>query len=345
MPRPGPRLPAYEPPACPLDEAARRALADLANGRGTRFYEAQLKDLVRQLGLGVGDMHERLADRLERLDALRARRRDRVAPPTDDEARLERHLLAFEPDVDALTRQSEAAVRHAIDRRAELEDETAVLSDLYTAVATRAVDAAAARRREKDGTDDGADDDDGDDDNPPDRKPEPPAPSTLDAFRELRARKLAEYHDRLTPAQRYAHNDYAGFKKLWHDAAAGENGPALPDASRWFRPDGQPVMDRPGAAARRSAAGADGDDDDDDDDEVAVAREVLSLNCPLTLRPMDEPYSNGKCKHTFEKSAILDYLPAQGSVQCPQTGCSQVPTAALPARGSPPPPFPPFSSC
>ncbi|KJZ78605.1 hypothetical protein HIM_01996 [Hirsutella minnesotensis 3608] len=40
---------------------------------------------------------------------------------------------------------------------------------------------------------------------------------------------------------------------------------------------------------------------------------------------MEEPYSNVKCKHTFEKAAILDYLPARGgnAVQCPQTGCSQ----------------------
>lgn len=319
-------LPEYEPPACPLNETARRALGELSNSRGTRSYEGSLKELVHQLGLGVGNIHERLGAQLERLDGLRNRRQEKGTDKTDDETRLEAHLLHFESQVDALTRESERAVRDVIDKRIELEDEAAVLADLYTTVVTRDIEATAQRRQRRAGSREEGED-------APEAQDPHPVPSTLDAFRERRAKKLAEHNDQLTPAQRYArNNDYAGFKKLWHDAAAGEGGPALPDASKWFRSNGQPVMDRPGAASQGGTVGTGADNDNNnDDDDIAVAREVLSLNCPITLRLMDQPYSNSKCKHTFEKAAIIDYLPQQGNVQCPQTGCSQVRAHSLSA--------------
>lgn len=315
-------LPRYQPPACPLNDVARRSLGELSNNRGTVIYESQLKESVRFLGLGVSDLHERLRAQQERLENQRARRQEKGAEKTAEEERLEAHLEELEHVVDGLTGESEEAIRDIIDKRAELEDEAVALGDLYTAASTaHNTNAAAARRRALNVEDqDEADD-----------QKEDPVPSTADALRERRAQKLAEYTN-LSPRQRYAlNNDYAGFKKLWHDAAAGADGPPLPDASRWFRSNGEPVMDRPGAEQRRNTQGG----EDDDDDDVAVAREVLSLNCPLTLRPMEEPYSNNKCKHTFEKSAILDYLSRQGQMQCPQTGCSQVllslPSSPLPA--------------
>lgn len=325
-------LPAYQPPACPLNNAARAALGDLSNNRGTVPYEAQLKESVRHLGLGVGDLHERLAAQQQRLAALRQRREAKGATDkTREEERLEQHLQAFEADVDALTRRSEAALRGLVDMRSELDDEGVILGELYTAAAT----APSAQQRRSSGAAVKPEDEGGDDDQ--DDADAAAVASTLDTLRELRAQKQAQY-EKLSPYERYAqNNDYAGFKKLWHDAAAGEGGPPLPDASRWFRPDGQPVMDRPGrrAAVDDGEAGdGDGDDDGhDDDDDVAVESEKLSLKCPLTLRVMDEPYSNVKCKHAFEKSAILDYLLSADSVQCPQTGCSQVRGRRFGARG------------
>ncbi|KND90656.1 E3 SUMO-protein ligase nse2 [Tolypocladium ophioglossoides CBS 100239] len=309
-------LPEYQPPAWPLNDIARRSLGELPHRRGTVIYGSQLKESVRFLGLGVGDLHERLRAQQERLEAQRDRRQERGIDKTAEEERLEAYLEQLEDEVDGLTHECEEAVRDIIDKRAELEDEAVVLRDLYTAAATtHNKTAAAAQRSALNVEDQGEADDQGEFD---DQK-EDPVPSTADAFRERRAQKLADYTN-LNPHQRYAlNNDYAGFKKIWHDAAAGGSGPPLPDASRWFRSNGQPVMDRPGAEQRRHTAGG----DDDDDDDIAVAREVLSLNCPLTLRPMEEPYSNNKCKHTFEKSAILHYLSRQGQMQCPQTGCSQ----------------------
>ncbi|KAH7319753.1 chromosomal organization and DNA repair protein Mms21 [Stachybotrys elegans] len=288
-------LPEYEPPSCPLDESARRALGELSNNRTAVPYELQLKESLRTLGSSVGDMHERLRYQRERLTRQKAAREAKgVAASTADEDRLKAHIDQLERDVEALTRDSERAVRELVDHKAELEDEVAVLGDLYTHAATQQPPPDEASLENENGDIE-----------------YPPVPSTLGAFRERRQGKLEEYGG-MSMHQRYAvNNDYAGFKKLWHDAAVGEDGPPLPDASRWFRSDGQPVM-----------SGI-GDEMDGSDDDIAVAREVVSLKCPLTLRVMKEPYSNRNCKHTFEKGALLDYLPRQGAVQCPQTGCSQ----------------------
>ncbi|KAI9151691.1 E3 SUMO-protein ligase nse2 [Paramyrothecium foliicola] len=283
-------LPDYEQPACPLSDSARRALGELSSNRATASYDSMLKDALRHVGSSVGDMHERLRAQRDRLAKQRNSRQTKGTDKSAEEERLEAHVEDLEKEVLALTEESERAVRGIIDKRAGLEDEAAVLGDMYTAAAT-----------ENDET----------------------APrGILKPYRERRDQKLEEY-ERMSMRERYAlNNDYAGFKKLWHDAAVGEDGPPLPDASRWFRSDGQPVMNTAGGAGTSGPSMA-GDEDMGQDDDIAVAREVVSTKCPLTLRDMDEPYSNRKCKHTFERAAILDYLPPRDRVQCPQTGCSQ----------------------
>jgi hypothetical protein len=241
-------------------------------------------------------MHERLRAQRDRLAKQRNTREAKGTEKSADEERLETHLETFEKEVQTLTEESERAVRGIIDKRVELEDEATVLQDMYTTAATENQDATPR--------------------------------GTLEPYRDARDKKRSEY-EQMSMRERYAlNNDYAGFKKMWHDAAVGEDGPPLPDASRWFRSDGQPVMTAVGGSGGMGH-GVD-EDDEDMDDDIAVAREVVSLKCPLTLRYMDEPYSNRKCKHTFEKAAILDYLPARDRVQCPQTGCSEV--CAIPCQ-------------
>ncbi|KAG5944373.1 hypothetical protein E4U60_006026 [Claviceps pazoutovae] len=325
-------LPEYQPPSCPLDESGRHALSELSSTRGTLVYEAQLKESTRNLGLCVGDLHERLSIQLDRLRILRERRLEKGFDKTPDEERLEKHLEAFENQADELTIESEQSLRSVIDHQAELQDQASVLSDLYTSAVT-ASNATGARtsrgRGRQQAHADAADSISAADENQEQKEPPVPVASTKDAYQSALAKKKAEY-EALTPYQRYAlNNDYAAFKKIWHDSAAGEEGPPLPDASRWFRPDGQPVMTRPGAknstSNPRGSADAAADDQagEDDDDDIAIAREVVSLNCPLTLRQLVEPYTHVECRHTFEKSAILEYLPVRGSVKCPQTGCNQ----------------------
>ena len=288
----------YEPLAFPLNEVAIKKLGELSQNRDTLAYQNQLKDALRNLGHGVSDLQDRLREQRARLEQFQSRRHQRGVQPAEE--RLEKHLPGLEADVDALTRRSEAATRSAIDQRFALEDDAAVLSELYTA--------ASINRRPPPGEAE-------------DESDHTPPPSTIDSLRELRARKKAEY-EAIPNYERYArHNDYVSFKKLWHDGATGDDGTPLPDASKWFRADGTPVM----SAGVQGAAAADDDEEPEESDEdVAVSREVLSLKCPLTLRPMEEPLTNKQCKHTFERSAIIDYLSDAPAKQCPQTGCSQV---------------------
>jgi hypothetical protein len=266
----------------------------------------------------VSDLNERLRRSQDRLATVSERRKEKGTDKTAEEERLEEQMPDFENDVERLTRESERALREIIDRKAELEDEASVLDDLSTTATTstiaqsRSVAATQSRRRRANGAD--SDEEDAADGGNEDE--EGPVTSVFDTFRELRAKKRAEYTG-LSVHQRYAlNNDYTGFKKLWHEAAAGEDGPPLPDASRWFDSNGEPDMTIPGRDGQNGSL--------DDDEEVAVSRENISLNCPLTLLPMNEPYRSRKCPHIFEKSAILDYLPLHGELQCPQTGCSQV---------------------
>lgn len=330
-PRASATLPAYEPPSCPLNDSARKALGELSNNRDAGAYGTHLKDSVNYLGHSVIDLQERLRGQRDRLANLRRRRAEKgIDDKTPDEVRLETHLASLSENVNSLSRESEAAVRDLIDRRAELEDQATVLGDLYTAAVTQenAANATGSRRTRNSRTTAAAQQEhaevaaeaqpDAVEDEDEDTKPPPPA-STRDAFCERQAGKRSEFRQ-LTPYQRYAvNNDYANFKKLWHDAATPDDGPPLPDASRWFRADGEPVLPSAEDGQLEEDTGGDGSDDD-----IAVAREVISLRCPLSLRPLEEPYTNQKCKHTFEKSALLEYLPARGSVQCPQTGCSEV---------------------
>lgn len=314
-------LPDYEPLSFPLSDTARRELIELSNHRGAAPYEAQLKDSIRHLGLSVSDLNERLRRGQDRLAIVSERRKEKDADKTAEEERLEQQLPEFENDVEKLTRESERALRETIDRKAELEDEASVLEDLSTTATTnsiaqtRSAAATQSRRRRANGVDSDEEEDaaaNGADEG--DRQE--PVTSVVDTFRDLRAKKRAEYTG-LSVHQRYGlNNDYVGFKKLWHEAAAGEDGPPLPDASRWFDSNGEPDMTIPNRDAQNGSF--------DDDEEVAVSRENISVNCPLTLLPMNEPYRSRKCPHVFEKAAILDYLPFRGELQCPQTGCSQV---------------------
>lgn len=93
------------------------------------------------------------------------------------------------------------------------------------------------------------------------------------------------------------------------------------------------------------ATQTDNTQNEDDDDDIQMTAVVSSLKCPLTLQTFKEPYSNRVCKHTFEKSAILQFHrenavsfvdPSQGGrrgrgvpagpkqLKCPERGCDAV---------------------
>ncbi|KAJ6788454.1 hypothetical protein PWT90_08632 [Aphanocladium album] len=328
-------LPEYEPLEYALDDDARRALEELSTNRKQGRYTRNLKASTANMGNVVSYMQEQLYKRRAHLANQRRRRQDDedAEDGREDLDALEQHLDEYARSVDENSREAEATLRLLIDQQFALEDEGKIIGEIYTDATNAQAEENTRqfqkqRRREEaieiaqaNGEPIPPEEEDDQDDKPP--RPE----STLDSFRQRQADKRREY-ERLSVHERYAvNNDYASFKKQWHDAAQGEDGPPLSDASRWFGADGAPIL--PTAAPRtgrgRSRTAEQGDDSDDD---IAVAREVTSLRCPLSLQEFVEPYSNKKCKHTFEKSAILDYLPATAQVQCPETGCSQLFTRA-----------------
>jgi hypothetical protein len=120
----------------------------------------------------------------------------------------------------------------------------------------------------------------------------------------------------------------------------------MPHASTWFPAETAGATSNPAAAQRRRVVSKT-DNGDDDEDDIQMTGIISSLKCPLTLKTFKEPYSNRVCKHTFEKSAILEFHkksavafvdPSQGGrrggyvpqgpkqLKCPTAGCEAVST-------------------
>ncbi len=304
-----PELPPYEEPSCPLDATAKKALADIANNRlSTRKYETHLKQSAEHLKESVSTLNDRLYERKRELQRLVQRRQEKhLAEKTEQEEAEEHAAEMLENEVPGLTDEIEVAFREILDRQAELQDErdaiTAVAGQLYA-------EPQPSSYRESLNAASG----DGED------SQERLHTGAIELLKRARKTKAAEY-DKLSMHQKYAmHNEYVNFRRTLHDALHPDDDVALPDASAWFDREGQPTI------RRSHSKTADASDDD-----LVIDREVISFACPLTLRTMEEPFSNNKCKHTFEKSAIFEYL-ARGPQRCPQTGCSQVRGFAHPLR-------------
>ncbi|GAB1315753.1 Zinc-finger of the MIZ type in Nse subunit-domain-containing protein [Madurella fahalii] len=323
-------LPPYEPPAYPMDERTKQKLASLSSSRetdsGRRKYEKHLTKSSTYLFESVGSINDVLFSRKQALAAMAEKRRARgVEDRTEAEMRLEEYVAQLEAVVEELTDSSEEALRWVIDSRAELEDQQTVLEMVLQGLNAqqprpepklrRPKDKRAPKRRVVGGDDDEdvdaalAQDDDGEEEEDMDNVDDaaadiPPIMGVAELLEAARKAKMDEYRA-LSPHRRYAlNNDYISFKKNWHDAIHPEDQVPLPDASTWFDEQGRPTK---GVAA-----------DADEDEDLVVEREIIDLKCPLSLQIMKEPYSNHQCKHTFERSAIIEFIRSNnGMAKCP----------------------------
>ncbi|OIW25193.1 hypothetical protein CONLIGDRAFT_84590 [Coniochaeta ligniaria NRRL 30616] len=325
-------LPPYEPPSQPLNDAARRALAQISNNRSTRKFDDHLKKSTELIRDAVGATNDRAwenhATLQQRVEKLAQAGKDK----TEADLELENYVAKLGEDVSATTGQLEAGLRDVIDYRVELEDEPAVLDMVRGELESQAQNwrpregANMSKKKEPrpsaaDGLGDAMNDDEdaGEEENEEDSEMREPEDRTAltgvnDVLQKVRQSK-AEDWTRLDMGQRYAkHNDYIMFKRTLHDAQHPTDDATLPHASAWFGPDGRPVLSKIGET----------DAPGEDDDELQIAGEVRTFRCPLSLQVMEEPYSNNKCKHTFDKKAIVDFITTNnGVVQCPETGCTQ----------------------
>ena len=270
--------------------------------------------------------------------------------------------MELEDEREALrTMAQRLAVRQIEDRQRQLEREQAVRaadSGSGRRRKQRRGDGDGTKRegggdgdgdKNEEGSDNGNDDDDDDDDDDAtnaqtNRGPPPPA-SAVSILAEERGVRAAAYAE-LGAYQKYSlNNDYIAFKQAWHYGMFPDSDVPLPDASHWFNAAGEPARygpnrggngdeDNNGGSGSNGAQGnttetgnGDGGNDEDEDDDLVVQREVISFKCPLSLVTMKDPYRSKKCKHTFERSAIIEYLcggpPATRNQpkKCPQTGC------------------------
>lgn len=281
--------PTYQQPSCPLDQGAIDKLSKFANDRSVlNPYKTQIKEALKGLAECIYDAQERLQDRQDALGKAR-----KQGKRTGDEERLEAIIAELEEEVQDLTLQAEEMVRSCIDQQFAIEDDGKIISELYTA--------AHGEHQARRGADDGDDQ---------------ASASLVNKLEDMREQKAKEWQSQ-SNARRYAkNNDYINFKRLWRDGAVGDNGPVLPNSDKWFTQDGEPVME-----INRGSA----NNDDDSDDDVAVARETIDLRCPLSMLPLNEPYTNKHCNHTFEKQSIVEWLQETRAQKiCPTSGCNQV---------------------
>ncbi|KAI1155083.1 hypothetical protein F4825DRAFT_95466 [Nemania diffusa] len=312
------RLPDYEPPSFPLDNASRRALAELSNNADTRKYEEQLKQSITLLTNNVRDINDRYVKRKDELDQLKKKHRTKSEEDGEDgengeDTQAKKRVRAEEEAVmhlreavPTLTADCESAVRHVIDLRVELEDSRKAIQDTVRRVEVELETANAANQdqEQREGRAKSEEDD---------LVMGNTQHGILGPLRILKneQEKAAADYATKPPGERYAiDNDYIGFKRLWWDAVHSLDGKPLPDASRWFS---------------RNNAGGDDEEEDEEEEDVVIAEEHLSIFCPLSMVIMEEPYTSSVCKHTFNRPAIVQFLRSQPGhkAKCPQTGCSK----------------------
>ncbi|KAB5543005.1 zinc-finger of the MIZ type in Nse subunit-domain-containing protein, partial [Coniochaeta sp. 2T2.1] len=325
-------LPPYEAPSQPLNDAARRALAQISNNRTTRKLDDHLKKSTELIRDAVGATNDRAFENHAALQQKAEKLAQLEQAKTAADAELENYITAYSEDVSAATAKLEAALRDIIDYKVELEDEPMVLGTVRDELEAQARDwkpREILRKKKKKEPREGADgevdlsmadaenaeeDEDEEDEGveqPEDQAPVSGANEVLNQVRQTKANDWAN----MDMGHRYAsHKDYVLFKRTLHDAQHPDDGATLPHASAWFGPDGQPVLSKVGEADAPA---------DDEDDELQIAGEVRSFRCPLSMAIMAEPYSNNKCKHTFDKKSISEYL-GRAQKQCPEAGCSQM---------------------
>ncbi|KAJ5005617.1 E3 SUMO-protein ligase nse2 [Colletotrichum sp. SAR 10_66] len=315
-------LPPYEPLACPLTDQAKRAILELSNSRDVHRYASHIKQSISNLSQSVAEVNDATRDRHEQLRRIATKRAesDSSQEKSQREEQVEAHAAALDAEVPGLTRDVEAALRDLLDRQAQVEDDKKALAETADYFQTLPAAPARARRRRQQN---GNEDEEGDTQMEEDEAP--PEQSVIDTLRQHRADKAREYQN-LNVYQRYAlNNDYAGFKKLLHDAVHGDSGPTLPNAKRWFDDEGNPVMPRMAGAAQNVKDEGGAADDEDEDEDLVIAGEIRDYRCPLSMQELKEPFSNRVCNHTYEKQWITEMLNKAPNrrAQCVVAGCSK----------------------
>ncbi|KAJ5515622.1 hypothetical protein N7527_007182 [Penicillium freii] len=314
-------LPEYETPEAPLTAESQRQIAALLASQHLRTLRTHLQHATEKLTHSGGEVNERLSDARIRYEKLKeARRRQGDEDVDDDESNEEYQRLAeAETRVNAITAQMEEKTRLIVDSEIKLQGLTDAMGQIEreegetvaAALGVRQTRQQRARQRanadeDADGTEDPTDGDYEDEQEREMRErnaQNPPSRKLVDKLTEG-----VQKWDELSLTERYAsNNSYIGFYRMVHDSKfPGDDVPPLPHSSTWFEhmedantQSGAPARTR-NQNRRASPAGS--------DDDIAIERERISLKCPLTLTPYQDPVTSTKCPHSFEREAIMDMI-------------------------------------
>ncbi|KAJ5495810.1 hypothetical protein N7539_000926 [Penicillium diatomitis] len=342
-----PELPEYQPPEFIISPEANRKLRALLDMQYLEVAKKHIHDAGMQITYSAGEVSDHLRDAQTRYQKSKEKRRnDGDGQEEDAEAGDEayRRLAEQERKVGEIMGRLEERMRHMVDSDMKLVRMTESLKDIDKEEAQRQHAILGARqtrsqRRERRPID--SEDEDAEEDDPA-REPTPvreirEANAQNPPSRRLNA-SLAEGQQKweeLSLTQRYANNnDYTGFYRVVHDSKyPGDEAPPLPHSSTWFA-----HMEDPQSAARDSPDQASSGRTRNQrqpspvgSDDIAIDREKISMNCPLTLLRFKDPVIS-KCKHRFERDAIMEMItqarpmPVPGSrarqkaVKCPICG-------------------------
>lgn len=336
-------LPPYEPPVHPLTFSAKQQLNTLVDDTDYGKYRKHLATAITTLSNATVESNDTLSLARMKLERQVERRRARESQregeegemeKTEEEVAMEERVAKLEVEVERLTQEAEMATRELIDYSEELKRQ----EGLIRGVAEKAATAPRPRpnrntRRRRAADDSDADNSDDPDFENPNADAGADTPSVTELLAEAQAAAAAQYAAKSLRARYADNNDYHTFKKHVHDASHhGANAPPLPPSSAWF-----PSAAEAGAQGRSRRGAGNGEESDED---LVFAGAVSSLKCPLTLKLFEVPYSNRVCRHTFEKSALLEMFergatvfyensqargrnrgPGVRKLKCPSSGC------------------------
>lgn len=325
-------LPPYQPPTHPLNDAARRALDQIANNRNTRKLEKHLEKSTALIRDAVGATNDRAYEANERIKGIDAKVREKKMARTATDEEAVEYAEQFTDEVARVTGELEAALRQNIDYRAELEDEIAVLRAVQDEVLRQSQSwkpkpvvtrKRKAKRRQRMDSDDDEDENGGADEEQEDSEMaeadnNPPLDGVNDILQRARQTKAEEWSSTDMYRKYASNNDYITFKRTMHDAQNPDESKPLPHATAWFGPNGEPILPKVGEAAA-----------DDGEEELQITGGKLDTRCPLSMTELTEPYTSNRCKHSFQKEAILEFIRmwrpgVQGNrCMCPVVGCDK----------------------
>jgi E3 SUMO-protein ligase NSE2 len=147
-------LPPYEPPTCPLNEGAKRSLANITMNLDLRKYEKHLNAAVKNITNFAGESNDHLYASQERVRRT-AQRREAAqddSEKTEAEEEAEQRAREMQKRVEKLTTDSEKALRDLVDYKQELAQQGELLQRVSdeaaaaSAAASASASATAVRR-------------------------------------------------------------------------------------------------------------------------------------------------------------------------------------------------------